>query len=61
MPSEHLIAPEPDEEFENSVNVYNHLQNYAFSQGFAIMIGSGGQNKLKTYECIQHKKHTQNN
>ena len=52
MPPEHLIASEAGEEFEKSMNVYNRLQNYAFSQGFAIMHLLGLNWQSERHRCM---------
>ena len=59
-PPEHLIEPSSGEQFDVPDEAYTRLQNYAFSQGFAVVVGSCGKGR-KAYECVHHKSETQNN
>ena len=42
IPQEHLEPPSSTETFDVPDNAWTRLQNYAFSQGFAIVTGSCG-------------------
>lgn len=39
MPPKHLQPPSPDETFDLPDEAWTRLQNYAFSQGFAMATG----------------------
>lgn len=54
------MTPESGEQFDVSDEAYTRFQDYAFSQGFAVVVGSCGKGR-KAYECVHHKFETQNN
>ena len=60
IPQEHLEPPSPSETFDVPDDAWTRLQNYAFSQGFAIVTGSCGAGR-KSYQCIHAEEKTQNN
>ncbi len=55
----HLEPPADGELFDISNEAYERLQNYAFSQGFQIVIGFCEVGR-KNYSCIHHKADTKN-
>ena len=60
MPSAHLLAPQAGEVLHPD-EAYNCLQDYAFSQGFCIVVTS--RNKANTYVhymCIHHGQKMRN-
>ncbi|KAI9761281.1 MAG: hypothetical protein M1840_001984 [Geoglossum simile] len=60
IPSHHLLPPQPDEVLDPN-DAYEHLQNYAFSQGFCIVITSRDKaNTYIRYACIHHGYTTRN-
>ena len=63
MPPAHLNPPADGEHFEVPEEAFERLQNYAFSQKFAVVTGSCGSrgNSRKYYHCIHHGIDTQNN
>ena len=58
IPPEHLLPPQ-DGEVLNPDQAYEHLQNYAFSQGFCIVITSHDSTFIR-YACIHHGQGTRN-
>ena len=62
MPPAHLNPPTNGERFEVPEEAMERLQDYAFSQGFVVVIGPCGQqgNPRKTYRCIHHGTETRN-
>ena len=60
IPQEHLEPPSQNETFDIADDAWSRLQNYAFSQGFAIVTGSCGVGR-KSYQCIHAEEKTQNN
>ena len=62
MPPAHLETPADGEQFEVPQEAMDRLQNYAFSQGFVVVIGPCGWvgNPRKTYHCIHHGTETRN-
>ncbi|KAL8948976.1 MAG: hypothetical protein Q9222_004882 [Ikaeria aurantiellina] len=59
IPPTHLEPPATGERFDDADAVANRLQNYAFSQGFAMVTGSCGKGR-KTYLCKHHGTKTKN-
>lgn len=59
MPPQHLQAPTRNETFEVPDQAWDRLQDWAFSQGFAIIIGQCGDRR-KNYRCVHHSKGTKN-
>ncbi|KAI9764828.1 MAG: hypothetical protein M1839_005705 [Geoglossum umbratile] len=60
MPPQHLLPPQVGEILDPD-QAYNRLQNYAFSQGFCIVVTS--RDKANTYirfACIHHGQTTHN-
>jgi len=58
IPSQHLLPPQADEVLKPD-DAYNRLQNYAFSQGFCIVIASTSSTYIR-YHCIHYGHGTQN-
>lgn len=60
MPSQHLTPPQAGELLHPD-NAYDRLQNYAFSQGFCIVVTSRNRaNTYVRYACIHHGHSTRN-
>lgn len=60
IPPDHLLSPQPGEVLTPD-KAYECLQNYAFSQGFCIVITSRDMaNTYIRYACIHHGHTTRN-
>ena len=60
IPSCHLLPPQPGEVL-NPDEAYECLQNYAFNQGFCIVVTSHDKaNTYIRYACIHHGHTTKN-
>jgi hypothetical protein len=60
MPARHLLPPQAGEVLTLD-QAYNRLQDYAFSQGFCIVITSHDRaNTYIRYACIHHGHDTRN-
>ncbi|CAF9942052.1 hypothetical protein IMSHALPRED_003174 [Imshaugia aleurites] len=61
IPPSHLLPPSKNETFNTPDDAWTRLQDYAFSQGFAIVTGQCGKaDPRKTYKCIHHSAETKN-
>lgn len=61
IPPSHLLPPSKNEIFDTPDDAWTRLQNYAFSQGFAIVTDQCGKtNPRKFYRCIHHSIETRN-
>lgn len=62
IPPTHLLPPRHGEIYDVPDDCLERLQDYAFSQGFAVTTGSCGQagNPRKYFQCIHHGKETKN-
>ncbi|CAF9919853.1 MAG: hypothetical protein ALECFALPRED_001321 [Alectoria fallacina] len=61
IPPSHLLPPSKNETFDTPDDAWTRLQDYAFSQGFAIVTGSCGvKDPRKTYHFIHHYIETKN-
>lgn len=59
IPNAHLLPPQRDEVFDTPDDSIIRLQDYAFSQGFAVITSTCGQGR-KNYNCIHHADKTRN-
>ena len=60
IPSQHFKTPQTSEVLSPN-EAYNHLQNYAFTQEFCIIITSHDKaNTYIRYACIHHRTTTRN-
>ena len=61
IPPSHLLPPSKNEIFYTPDEAWTRLQDYAFSQGFAIVTAQCGKaDPRKTYKCIHHSADTKN-
>ena len=61
IPPSHLLPPSKNETFYTPDDAWTRLQDYAFSQGFAIVTGQCGKvDPRRTYKCIHHFIETKN-
>lgn len=61
IPSTHLIAPDIDETFLDATVAKSRIQDYAFSQGFAVVTLSHDRvRRILVLVCKQHRTHTKN-
>ena len=62
IPPAHLLPPRDREIYDAPSACFERLQNFAFSQGFAVVTGSCGRagNPRKYYRCIHHGDKTRN-
>ena len=62
IPSPHLIPPQPGQEsFSNQVDAKERHQNWAFTQGFAIVVEKNDiKNGVYVLEYTRHKKESRN-
>ena len=60
IPSDHLQPPASKEIFDNPDAAYERLQNWAFSQGFCIVIASHIKNVMMWFVCKHHRDKTHN-
>ena len=61
IPPSHLLPPRKNETFDTPDDAWTRLQDYAFSQGFAIVTGQYGKaDPRKAYKCIHHSVETKN-
>lgn len=59
MPAAHLIEPKTGETFDSHEAAWDRVQNWAFTQGFAMVTGPCHTGS-KYYECIHRGKETAN-
>ena len=61
IPSPHLIPTQPGEEsFSSQADAKERYQNWAFTQGFAIVVEKNDtKNGVYVLECTRHKKKSQ--
>ena|SRR5438045_4994733 len=59
LPPAHCAAPVNGESFQSSKEALKHLQDWAFTQGFAVITESGQQDCIR-FQCVHHKKKTWN-
>ena len=56
---DHLIPPYEGEPFASAINAKERVQDYAFSQGFAIVINNHDKiRQIIVLECTQHWSQT---
>jgi Transcription factor AFT len=55
----HFLPPTVDESFDSPENALQRLQDWAFTQGFAVVTESRRKNRV-IFECVHHKKKTKN-
>jgi hypothetical protein len=55
----HLLPPTAGESFGSPENALQRLQDWAFTQGFAMVTESCRKNRA-IFECVHHKKKTKN-
>ena len=61
IPSTHLIAPDIDETFLDATVAKRGIQDYAFSQEFAVVTPNHDRvRQILVLVCIQHGTHTKN-
>ncbi len=61
IPSTHLIAPDIDETFLDVTVAKSRIQDYAFSQGFAVVtLNHDRVQQILILVCTQHRTHTKN-
>ncbi len=61
IPSTHLIAPDIDETFLDATVAKSRIQDYAFSQGFAVVtLNHDRVRQILVLVCTQHGTHTKN-
>jgi hypothetical protein len=61
IPPAHLANPEAHEVYNSPEEALQRLQNYAFSQGFAVVIASRPKTPPRCrFACIHHGKETRN-
>jgi hypothetical protein len=59
LPPAHLIMPVTEESFATPDDALQRLQDWAFTQGFAVVTESRNKNRA-IFHCIHHKKKTRN-
>ena len=60
IPPAHLTLPLNGQSFQNPDECAEHLQHYAFSVGFAIVVTSVEKGKRKRWGCVHHGTSTRN-
>lgn len=61
IPDDHLLPLYEGEPFATAVDAKDRFQDYAFSQGFAIVIHNHEKTRqIIVLECTQHRSHTKN-
>lgn len=62
IPSPHLIPPQPGQEsFSNQAEAKERYRNWAFTQGFAIVVEKNDiKNGVYVLDCSRHKKESRN-
>ena len=59
LPLANLILPAFGESFNSPANALRRLQDWAFTQGFAVVTESTWKDRV-IFECVHHKKKTKN-
>lgn len=59
LPQEHLRAPLTGDEMNSPEEALRWFQDYAFTQGFAVVTASKSRDRLRV-DCIHHGKKTRN-
>ena len=59
LPAAHKLLPQEQEIVESKEAALQQLQNWAFTQGFALAVESNRADRV-VYHCIHHKKKTRN-
>jgi hypothetical protein len=59
LPLAHLIPPATSESFDSPANALRRLQDWAFTQGFAVVTESTRKDRV-IFECVHYKKKTKN-
>jgi len=59
LPPTHLLPPVAGEAFDDKKQAFLRINDWAFTQGFAIVTESGPANRVR-FECTQHHKKTRN-
>ena len=59
LPPAHCAAPVDGESFQSGEEALKCLQDWAFTQGFAVVTESGRQDRIR-FQCVHHKKKTRN-
>jgi len=59
LPAAHRLPPQEREIVESKEAAFQRLQNWAFTQGFALAVESGRADRV-VYHCVHHKKKTKN-
>jgi Transcription factor AFT len=59
LPPANLILPASGESFDSPANALRRLQDWAFTQGFAVVTESTRKDRV-IFECVHHKKKTKN-
>jgi hypothetical protein len=60
IPLNHLLPPKSKEIFDNPEAAYDRLQDWAFSQGFCVVVSSHAKNVLMRFACKHHGSRTRN-
>ena len=61
IPPTHLVAPDIDETFLDATAAKSRIQDYAFSQGFAVVtLNHDRVRRILVLVCIQYGTHTKN-
>lgn len=61
IPDDHLIPPYEGEPFTTAIDAKDRVQDYAFSQEFAIVTHNYDKiRQIIVLECTQHRSHTKN-
>lgn len=61
IPSAHRLSPREDETFKSRDEVFRRLQNYVFTQGFAVIIYTNDNKRnILVVHCNRHQKNTRN-
>jgi hypothetical protein len=55
----HLLTPTTGESFSDHVSALRRLQDWAFTQGFAVVTESVRKGRV-IFHCIHHRKTTRN-
>jgi hypothetical protein len=59
LPAAHRLPPQEQEIVESKETALQRLQNWAFTEGFALAVESGRADRV-LYHCVHHKKATKN-
>jgi hypothetical protein len=59
LPQSHILLPVAGEQFQCPADALLRLQNWAFTQGFAVVTESCRENRV-IFQCIHHRQKTRN-